>query len=233
MGTPSSLNASVKPPRRRRWIPVSLKMFVAMLIILGVGSVLRVCVPAYRQYVAVREIERAGGFVLSAHGGPEWLRQWLGDEWMKVADEVNFLDASSSKFTDVEMVHVKELVGIRLLWLSSSQVTDSGLKHLAALKNLSHLDLRDTSVTDNGLGELSGLKRLDTLILDGTRVTDEGLKHLEGMHCLKHLSVRRTELSPDGVAELERVLPGQILVVYRPVRVFGTRRRMPRQPDLR
>ena len=39
-----------KPPRRRRWIPLSLRMFVAMLL-LGASAVW-IGLPAYRQYRA-------------------------------------------------------------------------------------------------------------------------------------------------------------------------------------
>src|SRR5947207_3285115 len=80
--------ATEKPPRSRRWIPLSLQMFAAMLLILGVAGVLRVGIPAYRQQVAFRVIEAAGGYIEPVRGGPDWLRRWAGDEWMKVFDEV-------------------------------------------------------------------------------------------------------------------------------------------------
>jgi hypothetical protein len=46
-----------KPPGPRRWIPVSLRIFVAILVVLGAVSGLWVAVAAYRQHVAIREFK--------------------------------------------------------------------------------------------------------------------------------------------------------------------------------
>src|SRR6266568_3244655 len=51
-----------EPSRPRRWIPVSLRMFVGLVAILGVMSS-SVGVTTYRKYLAIREIERLGGSV--------------------------------------------------------------------------------------------------------------------------------------------------------------------------
>jgi hypothetical protein len=57
-GMPQSIDpAADKLPRPNRWIPLSLRMFVALLLLFGIWTGIR----AYRQFVAIREIEQAGG----------------------------------------------------------------------------------------------------------------------------------------------------------------------------
>jgi hypothetical protein len=51
-----------KPPRPRRWIPLSLRMYLAVLVAVGVASIACVAVPIYRQHVAIQEIERLSGW---------------------------------------------------------------------------------------------------------------------------------------------------------------------------
>ncbi|MBI3863652.1 MAG: hypothetical protein HY290_17315 [Planctomycetia bacterium] len=92
MATPGNQNAdptTIQPPRARRWVPLSLRMFAAILVILVVSSVLWIGIPAYRQHVAIREIEQVDGSVRTNPVGPAWLRSWVGDERMKLFDRVD------------------------------------------------------------------------------------------------------------------------------------------------
>lgn len=59
-----------KPPRPRRRIPLSLRMIVAILLLLGFAGALIIGVPAYPQYLATREIERIDAFGDSLPGRP-------------------------------------------------------------------------------------------------------------------------------------------------------------------
>jgi hypothetical protein len=52
-----------KPPRPRRRIPLSVKLFLSLLLLVGVGSALWVGIHAYRQRVAIKDIERFHGLV--------------------------------------------------------------------------------------------------------------------------------------------------------------------------
>src|SRR5258707_454509 len=85
-----------KPPRRRRWIPLSLRIFLAILLLLGMGA-LWLGARGYRQMVAIREIEQAGGELVTKKGGPEWLRAQVGDERMKSVDNVEVVDFLGSQ----------------------------------------------------------------------------------------------------------------------------------------
>jgi hypothetical protein len=106
---PSADPTTVNPPRPRRWIPLSLRMFVAILVLLGAGSALWIGVPAYRQQTAIREIERVGGKVVTRPRGPNWLRTWVGDERMKPFDEVVTVLLKGSQCTDATLTHLTGL----------------------------------------------------------------------------------------------------------------------------
>src|SRR5690349_2143526 len=77
-----------KPPRPRRWIPLSLRMFVVALVLVGVGSVLWVGIPAYRHHVAAREIEACNGFLWLYGRPPDWRTRLIGDELMDNFTEI-------------------------------------------------------------------------------------------------------------------------------------------------
>ena len=136
------------------WIPVSLRMFVALLVLLGGWSALWIGIPAYRQQAAIQEIERAGGKVEFRPRGPDWLRAVVGESFLNWLGDVESVD------------------------LAASQANDTTLAHLKRLSRLECLSLTDTHVTDAGLIELTELNRLVYLCLDFTEVTDAGLVHL-------------------------------------------------------
>src|SRR5579862_4096582 len=77
-----------KPPHPRHWIPISLRMFVVILVLLGVCSGLWVGVPAYRRASSLRAIELAGGTVGTSPGSAAWLRRIIGAERARSFDDV-------------------------------------------------------------------------------------------------------------------------------------------------
>src|SRR5436190_8571275 len=125
LGTPPTDRTTGKPPHRRRWIPVSVKVFVGIVLILGAASALRFAIPAWRQHAAVREIRRVGGIVLNHLDGPRWAGRLFGDDWVTAAYEVTEIDCcyAESKFTDVEMAYVGQLDGLENLNLCGTNVT--------------------------------------------------------------------------------------------------------------
>src|SRR5258708_4395822 len=75
--TPNPRRFSIRLPR-----PLWIGLATAALVV--IAGILRVVIPAYRQQVAIREIRRNRGEVPTERAGPEWLRDSLGDERMKV-----------------------------------------------------------------------------------------------------------------------------------------------------
>jgi hypothetical protein len=173
---PEPHSLSIRLPR-----PLWIGLATGVLIVGGVA--LRFSLQADQQQTAIREIERLGGDVESEPGGPDWLREWLDDEWMEAFDTV----------TDVH--------------LANTTATDDTLSQLRGLAGLRGLHLDKTRVTDAGLAYIKDLHRLERLSLYETQVTDTGLKHLYRLTSLKILNVAATRVTDAGIAELKRALP--------------------------
>src|SRR5260370_42201108 len=103
------------PPEPRRFSiripqPLWIGLVTAVLVVVAAG--LQVIIPVWRQQRAIREIRRLGGRIVIEKGGPEWLRERVGDEHMKYFDRVVKAD------------------------LTVKSVDDSTLRQVAALDNL-------------------------------------------------------------------------------------------------
>ena len=162
-----------KPPRPRRWIPLSLRMFVAILGILGVVAAWE-GLRTYRQYLVLQEILPLGWSVRFRSRAPEWLLDQAGIERWEL-------------FGDVIAVDVDDFQGLRdwthgIRWPALIvHTSDAGLDHLQELTTLEVLSLSNIHLTDAGLAHLRGLTKLKMLSLDNTQVTDAGLTHLKGL----------------------------------------------------
>ena len=195
-----------RPARPRRRYPLSVRIFGAILVLLGAASVLWVGIPAYRQHVAVRTIEHYGGAVSASHRvGPAWLRHFVGEERMMAFDEIDAITFHSDsatvhrrigkirfKFVSIATIG-REGPSIddstlacisgtpRLKWLSLSfcDIGDGGMEHLARAVTLEHLDLRCTDVSDACLTRLETLRNLRSVDLEATNVTDAGIAQLQ------------------------------------------------------
>jgi hypothetical protein len=186
--TPTSDPTTDKPPRRRRWIPRSLRMFVAILALLAGGSALWIGVPAYRQYVAMRNFERVGGHIVTVKSRPTW---W---PWEVPPGEA---DAPLSMFNEPQGAYAGPV----------NSISDADLASLRALPTLRAINLSQTRVSDDGMQHLIGATRLEFLILDQTQISDAGLTILQELRNLRMLGVQGTRVTDAGVAELNRASP--------------------------
>ena len=179
MATPAPADSTTaKPPRPRRWIPVSLRMFVAMLGLLGLGSVFWIGMSAYRQFTTIQEIERLGGAIDCVSVGPEWLRRWVGHERMRMFDEIVNVRLADTQATDDTVRLICGLVKMRWLNLDNTRISDLGLAHLKGSTSLKWLWIENTQVTDAGLAHLNGLTSLELIHLGNTRATKAGVDDL-------------------------------------------------------
>src|SRR5262249_2700909 len=124
--SPTPAPAIDRPPRPRRWVPLSLRLFAALLFGLGAWTGLR----AYRRPAAIRDIERLGGNVITKPRGPDWLRRIAGDRAMRAFDRVIHIQACDREFTDERLDPLRlfpDLIGTKL---HRSGVTDRVLDHL-------------------------------------------------------------------------------------------------------
>jgi hypothetical protein len=143
-----------KPPRQRRRIPVSVRIFAAILLLLGTGSALQICVPIYRQQSAIRTITQLGGQVDSEPGGPKWMREAFGGERMVWFDKVTLVDLSTSTATDAVLSRLNALPELEELYVGNSQMTPNGIRQLTKLKKLEQLSIPDTEISNWAVGEL-------------------------------------------------------------------------------
>ncbi|MBM4043253.1 MAG: hypothetical protein FJ290_32595 [Planctomycetes bacterium] len=142
----------------------------------------------------------------------EWWVRPLGQvDMAAVAKEVDGqaipgLDISGHASNE-DLMHLKELRGLRRLELFGTQITDAGVAHLRNLKGLQRLDLGATQITDAGVAHLMELRGLQSLDLTRTRVTDAGLTHLKELKGLRWLGLWHTQVTAAGIAELKKSLP--------------------------
>ena len=199
------------PQRRNRFLFLCLlACFLVTLLVVG----LTVWVPYQRTQSVIREFERIGCEVVTEHGGPEWLREWIGNKRMKMFNKVVSLKLSRGPVSDADLEHLKRLTNLRYLTLGETQVTDAGLEHLKRLTNLHYLTIGNLQVSDAGLKHLKELPNLAELSLDGTLVSDAGLEHLEEMTNLQSVWLRNTQVTDDGVKKLKNAL-GDHLEIFR------------------
>jgi hypothetical protein len=212
--SPDIACATDRPPRPRRRIPASLRLFAGLMALLGISSILWIVVPAGRQHLAIQEIRRLGGHYLAEQKSPKRLCELLGDERMQFFATVTQVNLRNTAATDDSLRHFGALTELQSLYLDGTQITDPGLARLQGLKKLHYLDLHNTRVTDAGLIHLAGMTDLYTLSLHSTAVTDAGISALTSFPKLSQLM-----LGPDvtdmGVAQLTRLTRLQKLWLVR------------------
>lgn len=221
MATPDTAVADPtpnKPPRPRRLIPLSLRLFVVMLVALGLIESLWIGIPAYRQRRAVIAIEKTIGAVGIRRAGPEWLQDFFGEDWESLFGQPCEVRLFSDDAVDDDfLAYLSDLPAVERLQIDGAQITDRGLACLACLTQLRDLDFRDTcgetQVTDAGLSEILRLSNLRFLNLSGTRVTGSGLGCLVALRKLEYLELNRSQLRGVSFAVLTSANPNLTIVV--------------------
>ena len=152
------------PEHKLRWYQYKLSsLFVlTILVALPCSWYATVMHNAAKRRKAIAEIIKLGGEVAyydaskpNSFGEPprwySWLRKLHGDEHLGNAVGVDFSEVSD---TDAELVHLKGLTKLEVLWLNNTHITDAGLVHLKGLTKLEGLGLDHTQVTDEAMENL-------------------------------------------------------------------------------
>ncbi|QDU46355.1 hypothetical protein Mal52_48740 [Symmachiella dynata] len=185
----------------------------------------------YRTWQLVAGIEAHGGRVGFNQGGPQWLRDVVGDEWMKPFDapeQVSWKKPRTSgawtlpsisgvgsgppkeKLTDAVFIRyvvpLDDLHGIRTVVIDRSNLTHRSFKELAQFEHLEVLSLSDKAFDDEALGHFSMSFNLQKLFLSGTSISDEGLQHLYWLENLKVVSLYDTNVTSQAEWRLQRRL---------------------------
>ena len=130
MATPAIPNpdpTAGKPPRPRRWIPLSLRIFLLALVLLGGIGITSIGVRRYRQHSVVSEIRRMHGLVVPGDGGPDWLARLIGDDRMRLFDVVEKVYLDASELDDAGLARLKVLTELKVLSVRNTRVTDAGI----------------------------------------------------------------------------------------------------------
>jgi hypothetical protein len=208
------------PPRPRRRIPLSLRMF--LLILLGLSTYgVWFAADRYRESKAVQRIISKGGFVdygglyddngrLKVAGtprGPAWLRRIIGNNVLDTPTSVHFDgDTNSKRGADIVSADlVSDIVQLRSLKavsISGIHLSEKDLECLCELKEVHSLFLGEKTLDDIDLDALKGLP-LRWLALPRTRISDKGLLSLRDMDSLRYFDLTRTRISDKGIGALE------------------------------
>jgi hypothetical protein len=225
--TPLVDHSLALPPRRPRWVvPLSLRMYVAILVLLGVGSTLFTWV-AYRreqkvylrERLAILEIESWGGSASPVAGGSVWLRKLARQGGLidiRFFQRISFIYVDGRPesrgrrgerhpaVTDADLARLQlsRLTNLDGVSFDDTAVTDTGLAQLSGLTSLREVSVNDTAVSDAGLAHLAGLTNLEYALLAGTAVTDAGLVHLSKLKSLRYVFLSRTAVTDAGLAYL-------------------------------
>lgn len=170
---------------------------------------LAVCLPIVTRYqqqmTLLDRIEQAGGLVGTKPIGPEWLRDFLGEQRMRGFENVYIINVTIPQITDEWLEAIANQTELENLALRCPQLSDAGLTHLKGLNNLEKLWLKSTRISDAGLVSLTGLTSLEGLSLDNTQISDTGLMHLKGLTNLRWLSLKYTQVSDAGLVHLNEL----------------------------
>jgi hypothetical protein len=222
------------------WLARPRRILLAVIGLSVIAGGLQIGLPAYRQRLAIRAVERLGGTVISEPVPPAWLPRWCRDRLARSLVSVWSIDLADSSTTDADLACVAPLSGLHILNLDGTPTTDAGIARLEACRELQHLNLSRTRITDAGLDSISGMTNLQRLylcetsigdaglyrirrlreiaVLDlmNTDVSDAGLQHLRRMTRLRRLDVYGTHVTSGGIAELRKVLPNMGVNFRRP-----------------
>ena len=203
MATAPSNPTNAEPRRFSIRLPRPLWIGLAALVLIVGAAGLHIGLLAYRQHVAIREIEAGGGGIDLKLRGPDWMRQCLGKDRMRVFDEVFYVQLIGSVSTDTILGNLNGLPSLRELHAARSQLSDQGMIHVGAVSGLEFLDIAGTNVTDIGVMRIEGSACLEGLILRSTSITDTGLEHLKRLTRLRHLDLRDTQITDAGLRHLQ------------------------------
>ncbi len=168
--TPKPRRLASRPPR-----PLWIGLATLGLVVVVVG--IRVGYPAYRQHVAIQEIERLGGKIGRMSRLPLWV-QSFGVQ-LEYFDEVWGVDLTGANVDDADMQFLRDFPELTKLSLWGTRVSDRGLRDIDNLANLVELDAACTDISDEALLHLTRLTKLEKLKLHRTRVTDSGVSDLQ------------------------------------------------------
>jgi hypothetical protein len=153
-----------------------------MLLILFLVSILVVVVTEKyhkinRQHIVTAMYEGQHCIVIYGKGSTFdlWLEHMFGENTFAPCI---YLEAST-RMADTDLLHLRDLPDLELVYLSGEHITDVGIRELRHLQQLTDLWLSHTAVTDDGISCLRDLSQLRNLALTSPIITDGGIQDLQ------------------------------------------------------
>jgi hypothetical protein len=217
---------SLAPKPKRRWLQVSLRTFLVLITLFGIGlGWLEVHIrSARRQQAAVAAIRKTGGvwydYKYSADKiytysqvsrVPPWLLNRCGEDFFHNVAAIILEDSPFDVFSRLDAfprlrwLHVREKRdGSR--FHTQPYPSDEDMKHLGASRFLEQVDVIGLDgITDEGIKQIAQAPNLSAVhILSlNSRLTDESLRTLARLNQLEELYLSG-DFTDDGLASLQR-----------------------------
>lgn len=211
--------ADPAPIPRRRWLRVSVRSLLLLLVAVAVPLAWKVN-RVRNQRIVAAEVKKLNGQLnydwewksprQYGPSGPNWLKNLLGHDYFTDIVFVDLHDPEANDDTLASIASLPHLAGVQIL---SENVSDTGLLHLARAKHLTFLQIGSKKLTETGFAHLTGLKSLNklSLILAEPQITDANLSHIANIKQLAWLSINATNVSSDSLARIVK-LPKLIIL---------------------
>jgi len=161
--------------------------------------------------------KEAKGTAKFENGGPQWLRDIVGDDAMHLFDRLTGISLNdggnphdknykrNESLNDDWLVILKDLPDLTMLDLANTSMKGPCLKVVATLKNLESLNLTLTPITDQYLEPLQTLTKLRVLGLASAQCTGEGYRFLGNLKQLENANFHFTPVNDAGLAGISNV----------------------------
>ncbi len=221
------------PRRISFWPPRPIWIALWAVVLIGVAVGLRIGIPIYRQYAAIRDIKRAGCRYIAIRPRdltwlPHWLQDWVFEperrevfsKVMNGLGTVEEIGCVGPGFTDDAMAQIASLTELRRLYLGHRpielrQVSGPILLPYFEPLNVKYRRSDPAQISDAGLAHLNRMRGLEVLDLSCTSVTDSGLAHLENLTQLRSLDLHGTQVTDKGLRHLRGLVKLECLDLRR------------------
>ena len=165
----------------------------------------------------VAKTKDAKGTTRLANGGPQWLRDIVGDEAMRVFDRLTGVDLNdrqsphdktykrNENLNDEWLGILKDLPDLTSLDIANTGMKGTGLEVVGTLKNLESLNLTLTPITDQYLEPLKSLTKLRILGLASAQCNGEGFRFFGNLKQLENANFHYTPVNDAGLAGISNV----------------------------
>ena len=211
----TSLDPPSPSPRRRRWLRVSLRGLMVLVVVVSVPAAW-VANTIQTQRRAIAAVQAAGGTIGYHHrhqlsqepSAPAWLRRWLGDELFQNVNSVYFFNNPDHPFSADALAVIAKFDRLENLGIFDLPGTGDGFHHLGGLEHLKYLDLSGSGITNATLAEIARIRSIEILEMKKSEATDEGFASLAALASLKDLSITRCpNLTDSGAARMVEGMP--------------------------